>query len=39
VGRALAATGVARLYMGGPRSQVLGRYMPFALMLLRLRDA
>lgn len=39
VRRALAATGAARLYMGGPRSQVLGRYMPFALMLLRLRGA
>lgn len=39
VRRALAATGTARLYMGGPYSQALGRYMPLALMLLRLRLA
>jgi hypothetical protein len=39
VRRALAATGEARLYIGDPHSQVLGRYMPLALMLLRLRDA
>lgn len=37
VRRALAATGTARLYMGEVNSQALGRYMPFALMVMRFR--
>lgn len=37
VQRALLATGAARLYMGDPGSQALGRYMPFALMVMRLK--
>jgi len=35
----LAQTGRARLMMGGPNSQPLGRVMPFALMIERLRIA
>lgn len=42
VRRALATTGRSLLYMGGRYGrgpQALGRYMPFALMVLRLRHA
>lgn len=39
VQRGLAATGASRLYMGDAGSQVLGRYMPFALMIVRCRMA
>lgn len=35
VQRALVATGTALLYMGDRSSQALGRYMPFALMVMR----
>lgn len=37
VRRALAATGTSRLFMGHANSQVLGRFMPFALMVLRFK--
>jgi hypothetical protein len=37
VQQALAATGMCRLYIGTSSSQALGRYMPFALMVMRLR--
>lgn len=39
VRHALLATGASLLYMGDTHSQALGRYMPFALMILRLRVA
>lgn len=39
VQRALLETGEARLFMGDAGSGALGRYMPFALMILRLRLA
>lgn len=39
VQQALAATGTSRLYMGDPTSQALGRYMPYALMVMRFRLA
>lgn len=37
VREALAATGTSRLYMGYSSALVFGRYMPFALMVLRFR--
>lgn len=37
VRRTLLATGTCLLYMGSPSGQALARYMPFALMLARLR--
>jgi hypothetical protein len=37
VRQALAATGTTRLAAGDPMAGAIGRWMPFALMVLRLR--